>query len=67
LGDRRQTREQAWELEQRLHGWSRAKKEALMRGQFDALPGLSLNREAREAQALALRQAQDERDRDTRP
>jgi predicted GIY-YIG superfamily endonuclease len=56
-----QTREEAWELERRLHGWSRAKKEALMRGDLQALPGLALNREAREARALALRQAQGER------
>jgi predicted GIY-YIG superfamily endonuclease len=56
-----QTREEAWELERRLHGWSRAKKEALMRGDLEALPGLALNREAREARALALRQAQGER------
>jgi predicted GIY-YIG superfamily endonuclease len=56
-----QTRTEAFELERRLHGWSRAKKEALMRGDFEALPGLSLNRKAREARALALRQAQGER------
>ena len=59
-----QTRNEAFELERRLHGWSRAKKEALMRGDFEALPGLSLNREAWKAQALALRQAQGERDGD---
>jgi len=28
-------------MERRLKGWSRAKKEALMRGDFDALPELS--------------------------
>jgi len=39
-----QTREQAWELEKRLHGWSRAKKEALMRGDFEALPRLAMSR-----------------------
>ena len=27
--------------EQKLKGWSRAKKEALIRGDFDALPGLA--------------------------
>jgi predicted GIY-YIG superfamily endonuclease len=59
-----QTRAEAFELERRLHGWSRAKKEALMRGDFEAIPGLSLNREAREARALAHRQAQGERGRD---
>lgn len=56
-----QTREQAWELERRIHGWSRAKKEALMRGDFAALPALSRNRQDRQCQALALRQAQGER------
>jgi predicted GIY-YIG superfamily endonuclease len=56
-----QTREEAWELERRLHGWSRAKKEALMRGDLEALPGLALNRETREARALALRLAQGDR------
>ena len=57
-----QTRTEAFELERRLHGWSRAKKEALMRGDFEALPSLSLNRKAKEAMALALRQAQGERE-----
>jgi predicted GIY-YIG superfamily endonuclease len=56
-----QTRNEAFELERRLHGWSRAKKEALMRGDFGALPSLSLNKKARFARALALRQAQGER------
>jgi putative endonuclease len=41
-----QTREEAWELEQRLHGWSRAKKEALMRCDFGALPALSKSKSA---------------------
>jgi putative endonuclease len=48
-----QTRAEAFELERRLHGWSRAKKEALMRGDFEAIPGLSLIPEVREARALA--------------
>ena len=39
-----QTREQAFELEKQVQGWSRAKKEALMRGDFDALPALSQSR-----------------------
>ena len=42
-----QTRTEAFDLERRLHGWSRAKKEALMRGDFAALPGLSQNGAAR--------------------
>jgi putative endonuclease len=61
-----QTREEAWELERRVHGWSRAKKEALMRGDFQALPALSRSKSAPvelvETRALALRQAQGERD-----
>ena len=39
-----QTREQAFELEKQVQGWSRRKKEALMRGDFDALPELSRSR-----------------------
>lgn len=39
-----QTREEAFELEKRIQGWSRAKKEALMRGDYAALPGLSRSR-----------------------
>lgn len=31
-------------MERRLKGWSRAKKEALARGDFDALPGLARRR-----------------------
>ena len=60
-----QTREEAWELEQRLHGWSRAKKEALMRGDFEALPALSRSKcapaELVETTQPTLRQAQGER------
>ncbi|MFX4273604.1 GIY-YIG nuclease family protein [Propionibacteriaceae bacterium Y1685] len=33
--------DEAWEMERRLHGWSRAKKLALAEGRFDLLPGLS--------------------------
>ena len=32
---------QAITVERQLKGWSRAKKEALIRGDFDGLPGLS--------------------------
>ena len=63
-----QTREQAWELEKQVQGWSRAKKEALMRGDFAALPGLSRSKSAPaelvEARGHTLRQAQGERDGD---
>ncbi len=31
----------AFAFEKQLQGWSRAKREALIRGDFDALPGLS--------------------------
>jgi predicted GIY-YIG superfamily endonuclease len=55
-----QSRAAAFDLERRLHGWSRAKKEALMRGDYDALPALSRNRLAR-LQRDTLRQAQGER------
>src|SRR5271170_5543221 len=33
--------DEAVAAERRIKGWSRAKKEAYMRGDFDALPGLS--------------------------
>ena len=36
-----QTRDDAFRLEHQLKGWSRAKKEAMMRGDWDALPDLS--------------------------
>lgn len=36
-----QTIEQAFYRERQLHGWSRAKKEALIRGDIDALKQLS--------------------------
>jgi predicted GIY-YIG superfamily endonuclease len=52
-----QTRTQAFDLEKQLQGWSRAKKEALMCGDFEALPGLSRSKKSRHA----LRQAQGER------
>lgn len=33
--------DEAWAIERRLHGWSRAKKQALIEGRFEHLPGLS--------------------------
>jgi predicted GIY-YIG superfamily endonuclease len=36
-----QTRDEAFCLERQLKGWSRAKKEALMRGDWEAQPHLS--------------------------
>ena len=38
----------AWGAERKIHGRSRAKREALIRGDFDALPGLSRNRQQRD-------------------
>ena len=32
-------------FERQIKGWSRAKKEALIRGDYDAVPGLSRNRQ----------------------
>ena len=38
------TLHEAFMAERQVKGWSRAKKEALIRGDFAALPGLSRNR-----------------------
>jgi putative endonuclease len=38
----------AWGVERRIHGWSRAKREALIRGDYAALPNLAKNRQRRE-------------------
>ena len=38
----------AWGFERRIHGWSRAKREALIRGDYAALPNLARNRQDRE-------------------
>jgi predicted GIY-YIG superfamily endonuclease len=66
-----QSREQAFELEKQVQGWSRAKKRALMRGDLEALPALSRSKSAHvepvETRALALRQAQGERLRNDSP
>ncbi|NYF97411.1 GIY-YIG nuclease family protein [Janibacter cremeus] len=35
---------EAYALEKRIQGWSRAKREALIRGDFAALPGLARRR-----------------------
>ena len=40
--------EQAFAFEKRISGWRREKKEALMRGDFDALPELSRRKRARD-------------------
>ena len=38
---------EAWGVERKLHGWSRAKREAIIRGDFAALPNLARNRQGR--------------------
>ena len=37
----------AWGVERKLHGWSRVKREALIRGDYAALPNLARNRQDR--------------------
>ena len=36
--------DEAFSREKQVQGWSRAKKEALIRGDYDALPGLSASK-----------------------
>jgi putative endonuclease len=43
---------EAFLVERKLHGWSRAKKEALISGRFDLLPGLSSGSVARRLAAV---------------
>lgn len=45
------TPSEAWGVERKLHGWSRAKRKALIRGDFEALPNLARNRQTREDDA----------------
>ncbi len=47
---------EAYALERRLHGWSRAKKLAFARGEFDHLPALSSRSDAGR---IAREEAQD--------
>ena len=35
--------DEAWEVERKVHGWSRVKKLALIEGRFEDLPALSKN------------------------
>lgn len=39
--------DEAFAMEKRVQGWSRAKREALIRGAYDELPGLAKKRRAR--------------------
>ena len=41
----------AYALEKKVQGWSRRKREALIAGRFDLLPGLSGSRYVREGQS----------------
>ena len=41
------TRDQAFQIERQVKGWSRRKKEALINGRFDLLPELSRSRTPR--------------------
>ena len=56
FSDRFSTRQEAFYRERHIKGWSRAKKEALIKGAWDGLVELS-NRSSGQA---ILRQAQDE-------
>ena len=44
--------QQGYDLEKRLQGWSRAKREALMEGRFEDLPALSRSRQRRTDDAV---------------
>ena len=41
---------EAWGVERKLHGWSRAKREAIIRGDVAALPNLARNRQGGSAE-----------------
>jgi LAO/AO transport system kinase len=56
-----ETRAGALEFELKVKGWTRAKKEALIRGDWEGLTKLARSTRAREEGDQALRQAQDER------
>ena len=53
-----ETLHDAFLVERQVKGWSRAKKEALIRREYDALPDLAANA-LRRSERHALRQAQD--------
>jgi putative endonuclease len=50
--------EMAFARERQLHGWSRAKKEALIKGQNDSLRSLSLSKGRASIDSQALREPQ---------
>ena len=57
---------EAFGLEKRIQGWGRAKREALNRGDFAALPGLASRRRGRHNQVVEERRAQPDASRDQR-
>jgi putative endonuclease len=57
-GEEFETLHDAFLVERQVKGWSRAKKEALIRGDYAALPPLAANAVKR-AERSVLRQAQD--------
>ena len=56
FSDRFSTRQEAYHRERQIKGWSRARKEALIKGDWDGLVELS----NRSSGGAILRQAQDE-------
>jgi tRNA/rRNA methyltransferase len=59
--DRFPERDQAFAVERQIKGWSRAKKEALIRGDWDALQSLARKRVLRYAGSTSSPATQDER------
>ena len=49
--------EQAFAYEKQISGWRREKKEALIRGDFDLLPGLSRRKRVRDREREAIEDA----------
>ena len=61
FSDQFSTREDAFERERQIKGWSKAKKEALIEGNWEKLKQLSRQKGKRVGEGGVLRQAQDER------
>jgi len=64
--DRFPDRDSAFAVERQLKGWSRAKKEALVRGDGEALSQLAKRRVLRDASSTSSAAPQDERDKEKR-
>jgi tRNA/rRNA methyltransferase len=58
-------RDQAFRVERQLKGWSRAKKEALIRGDWEAVRALASRSALRDAASTSSAAPQDERDEGT--